>query len=438
MASSQLLHRLRNEFRVILAVSIASIAVLSLFIGYWNFKAIKQEMVSTLEAHIRSVVARAQTSGSLVFLQRDLEALILPYARQYPAQIKISDSKGFLLAEIKNPSTEFFRSTIHGSVNAEVSVITDSLNYDLVIGIDNLIIQIFIQLFGYYALFVATIWAAVRMMERQTAREIDPLVQLSAYLDNLNISDDNKIVASESLKFPGAETQKLVVILQKFNQLADELANSAADRKVGLITRQVAHDLRSPLSALNMSIAHISKLNPEVFSLIKASIERIENIANDVLKSHKPDSKTNIANLSEIIGTIASEKRALYSHSTISCELPVDRLIVNIPNLTLSRIISNLLNNALEASERPKVVISAKDIGGRQVQVDIRDNGVGISPEQIRKIEAREYFTSKKEGSGLGLRHAITEIENYGGQLKVASEVGIGSTVSITLSLKTQ
>jgi hypothetical protein len=102
----------------------------------------------------------------------------------------------------------------------------------------------------------------------------------------------------------------------------------------------------------------------------------------------------------------------------------------------LQAAVSNLLNNACEAvGPEGRVELScARE--GRLLLVRVRDNGVGIPPENLARVFEREFTSGKKGGSGLGLTQAKKAIEWSGGRIELESKVGAGTSVSFTIPIE--
>jgi signal transduction histidine kinase len=98
--------------------------------------------------------------------------------------------------------------------------------------------------------------------------------------------------------------------------------------------------------------------------------------------------------------------------------------------------LTNLIKNAIEAMENtgrePRVTITVQR-AGNGVTLSVRDNGCGISPENIRKL-FQPYFTTKKQGSGIGLALIERIVTLHGGKITVESEENVGTEFKIILT----
>ncbi len=235
---------------------------------------------------------------------------------------------------------------------------------------------------------------------------------------------------------------------------------STASRTLAETSKQVAHDIRSPLSALSMVTSTLKDLPEEKRLLIRNSVQRINDIANDLLQKGTPDKvATNSGNFEKkqavnvnklslefipvIVDMLVSEKRMQFrEHAGIDIDVDLSDsfgAFSNVDSGELKRVISNLVNNAVEAFNESKgrVVVGVTK-GNSKVEIFVRDNGKGI-PEHVLKKLGELGVTNGKDGtssgSGLGVYHAKKTIESFGGKFKIDSEVGQGTTMRMILPM---
>ena len=216
---------------------------------------------------------------------------------------------------------------------------------------------------------------------------------------------------------------------------------AAADAMV-VMAAQVAHDIRSPLAALGAAAKGLELLPVEQRSLIEGSVSRMQGIADDLLQRYRAPSagqaaaKTAIYALGGLIEQVLSEKRLQHKDKT-GLKIEFNASPVEIKALVepkeLQRLLSNLINNSVEAFAGPgKVEVSLSALDGK-VLIEVKDNGKGIPPEILAKLGRKGETHGKAGGTGLGLYHARVSVESWGGSLKITSKAGKGTTVSITL-----
>ena len=214
---------------------------------------------------------------------------------------------------------------------------------------------------------------------------------------------------------------------------------------ISQIASQVAHDIRSPLAALDLIVKELSNIPEEQRNLIKNATHRINDIANNLLIENKlnnsfPDELNSIENeCKELVYIVASEivteKRAEYKKNNIQMNLSTTNqaafsFFSMSPSL-LKRIISNIINNSMEAIEvNGEINISLTKASGF-IEIKINDNGRGIPDDLIPIIMRGGFSYLKPGGNGMGLYHANESLKNIGGKLTIKSEVGQGTNITI-------
>lgn len=318
----------------------------------------------------------------------------------------------------------------------------------------------FIFLFGvlYIVIFIA-LRVSGKKLERDISYMLNDLSQSFAGIQNakeqLGKRPFDKIIIEPHTSY--LESTDLIEnfnsLLQMIHRLQDELEMSAFAEGQSDIAKQVAHDIRSPLSALSMVIGTLGNLPEEKRLLIRNAVQRINDIANNLLLQDKKRMKVekslqegisgsphSIELVSPLLDTIVSEKRIQFRNK-IHIEIEADismgyGLFVNIDSVEFKRIISNLINNSVEAlPNKGKVIVSLRgDLNW--VSVIVSDNGKGIPKEVLAKLGVKGVTHGKDgthSGSGLGIYHAKSTIESFGGEFQIQSTVDTGTSITIKL-----
>lgn len=196
-------------------------------------------------------------------------------------------------------------------------------------------------------------------------------------------------------------------------------------------TKQMSHDIRSPIATLQQLSDKFMEFTSDDVKLLKSSLERIDEIAN----SHLNDSKgtflqvVTIYNLTKLITELTNEKKVEFS--TLDIELLLQDLTIRCASGDFKRILSNLINNSYESVKDhfPQIRISTfkRD---QKVVIRIEDNGSGI-PKDILKKLGTTNITTKKNGNGLGFKHAIETLAEWDSELKIISTSKEGSVIEI-------
>jgi len=233
-----------------------------------------------------------------------------------------------------------------------------------------------------------------------------------------------------------------------FNQMTgnlkislQELADSRALAAVGEFAAQLAHEIRNPLSAVRLDLQMVEEGLPESSRLreiqerVLAEIERLDVTLSGALRTaHSGRAARDLVDLREPLGAAVTSARTTARQRglevvTRGCDEPA---WVQGDAAALEQIFLNLLLNAVEASDaggRVEVSLSSTDA---DVVIAVADLGVGIAPQDLPRIYDPLY-TTRRDGSGLGLTIAHRLVMAHGGRIEIESEVGAGTVVRVLL-----
>lgn len=271
--------------------------------------------------------------------------------------------------------------------------------------------------------------AYVRRLERRTTDALVDFLQASGV----------QVDAQHGLVGIMADIRDIRARLDRAKVQERQLLESRARSE---LAEQMAHDIRSPLAALQGLASTSPSLPEESRDLLQKIVERVQGISDGLLARQRIKSAPGAPSpqpLAALVKDVIAEKILEVQGRA---GIQIDAVIVNaagraevrIQKTEMHRVLSNLLNNAVEAlqdgSGRVRVSLSSAE-GGLRLQVE--DDGRGMSPEVLQQVGLRGVSLGKDGGSGLGLHHARTCIESWGGRLDVGSQEGAGTTVTITL-----
>ncbi len=218
---------------------------------------------------------------------------------------------------------------------------------------------------------------------------------------------------------------------------------------MGLLTAGLAHEIRNPLVAIRT----FTQLLPERYNdaefregfqgLALKEVDRICGLINDLLSFARP-SRPNVAeeNMNDVVDGIARilETEAKEKGVEIARDFGLDLPKVWIDREQMKQVFMNLILNAIQAMrEGGSIFISTRlisrdeaGLSGQFVQVEVRDTGIGIPAENLDHI-FDPFFTSKDEGSGLGLSISHQIVQEHGGYVTVESKLDVGTTFFVNL-----
>jgi signal transduction histidine kinase len=210
---------------------------------------------------------------------------------------------------------------------------------------------------------------------------------------------------------------------------------------IGQMATAVGHEIRNPLSSLKGFTQLQKEKYPntnDYYPIMIQEIDRINSIVSDLMYLGKPrEIQFENANIEDIIAYTTSITQQLAEAQGINIETIKEGPISSIDceSNQLKQVFINLIKNAIEAMpEGGRIKIIVKVILGNKLSVAIEDEGCGISEENIPNL-AEPFFTTKKEGTGLGLMVTNQIIHDHNGDLKFESNPGKGTKVIVTLPI---
>jgi PAS domain S-box-containing protein len=236
-------------------------------------------------------------------------------------------------------------------------------------------------------------------------------------------------------------------------KIEEELVKADRLESIGVLAGGIAHDFNNILTAImgNISLASMyakedDKVSKRLDNAEKAAV-RAQDLTQQLLSFSKGGAP--LKRLASIKDLIQESVDFSLRGSNVRCELALDHALwpADIDSGQISQVIHNLIINANQAMPNGGILgVRAENVvvdescaeflvalkPGRYVKIIIADEGCGIPEEQLQRI-FDPYFTTKDEGSGLGLFTAYSIIKKHDGHIDVASAVAIGTTFSVYL-----
>lgn len=236
----------------------------------------------------------------------------------------------------------------------------------------------------------------------------------------------------------------------KLKDLQDELADKERQTAWAEMARQVAHEIKNPLTPMKLSIQHLyqqilygdktmDEVKPMITKISETLIREIDslnNIANDFSKFARPITedftRVDVNKSVASILNLYQHDRRLYLWTDLSDEpLPVHAA----PD-ELKRVLLNLVKNAMEALSQGGIVVIRTYRYAQHAYVEVIDNGSGIAEDLKSRIFVPN-FSTKNTGTGLGLAICKKVIEAHNGRIEFASAAGLGTTFTLRFPLYT-
>ncbi len=258
-----------------------------------------------------------------------------------------------------------------------------------------------------------------------------------------------------------AASDELVRLINDFNGMADELKRQRIEleRTQRLeawadMARQVAHDIKNPLTPIQLSAEHARRVNidhgrplsPVLDDCINAILSQVR-LLRQIATEFSSFASTATAHpaptlLSELLDEVVGPYRSgLAGRIAIDVRVPDDLPVIQVDRNLLARAFTNVIENALHAmpgNGRLSILVrrvSSPPPRGESVVIEMTDTGIGMDPESIARL-FEPYFSTKAAGTGRGLTIAKRNLELNGGTIEVHSQKGVGTMVTMTLPVE--
>ncbi|MEH7075339.1 PAS domain S-box protein [Neobacillus drentensis] len=213
---------------------------------------------------------------------------------------------------------------------------------------------------------------------------------------------------------------------------------------VGQLAAGVAHEIRNPLTSMKgyAEFLQLDEKDPErmeFLSIILDEIERVNTIVEDFMVLAKPkavelEEKNVVPVIKNVVSLLEFEARKKNVRLTFDCNQEI--IQIECDENRLKQVFLNFIKNGIEAMPNGGELHVKTIIHDNNVQISIQDTGVGISKEKLKKL-GEPFYTTKKNGNGLGLMVSFKIIESHNGKVFVESEPNKGTTFNILLPART-
>lgn len=280
-----------------------------------------------------------------------------------------------------------------------------------------------------------------------------PMVELQQKISQVGLGDLNAAVSfaqrNDEIGDLGRDFNHMVEQLRDSRVEIERLHRTQMSRAehfatLGELATGLAHEIRNPLAGIAGVIEIISRDLPttsparSVVKDVRQEIARINQIVTDLLhtaRPHPPRVRKSDLNTTVEHAVMLGRQQALTKSVEITLRKDPSLPEIEHDSDQMHQVLLNLLLNALQAIDHEgKILVSVKPCRDSAV-IEVTDNGRGIPPEQLPHI-FRPFFTTKGDGTGLGLSLARRIVEDHQGHIDVASSVGKGTTFTVVLPLQ--
>ncbi len=267
------------------------------------------------------------------------------------------------------------------------------------------------------------------------------LQTISEKMTQTRLTQNNEKIFLEN---PSSEIRNLI---ESYNSMIDQLEASAAklarserEQAWREMAKQVAHEIKNPLTPMRLSIQSFERkfdpndpeVNTKMAEFSKTIIQQIDTLSS--IASAFSSFAEMPAQQNETLNVVQTVKLALdiFNEKYIHFIADEDRIIAKLDRTQLVRIVTNLVKNAIQAVpdvDSPRILVTVASEGD-DVKISVADNGIGISDDFKDKV-FEPKFTTKTSGMGLGLGMVRNIVETYEGTIGFTSQQGKGTVFTV-------
>jgi len=293
----------------------------------------------------------------------------------------------------------------------------------------------------YALIFIAIALFAVIIAQQITS----PLNFIQTNLSRIIYGKKNEPIRWDRDDEIGALVQEYNKMISELEVSALKLAQSERESAWREMAKQVAHEIKNPLTPLKLGLQLLEKawrekdpkFDQKFERFSKSFVEQIESLSSIASEfsafAKMPDTRIERINLFQMLNqAVVIFKQT--DNFTIEYTSPEQPFFINADRDQILRCFNNLLKNAIEATppDRSGLIVIEYIITDRNILLTIKDNGNGI-PEHMREKIFEPNFTTKSSGTGLGLAFVKNSIENAGGKVWFETQIGVGTTFFFSL-----
>ncbi|MEO5619119.1 MAG: ATP-binding protein [Candidatus Eisenbacteria bacterium] len=245
------------------------------------------------------------------------------------------------------------------------------------------------------------------------------------------------LLAALAMSVLAALMLRVVWSSQRLERRLSRAENLAA---MGRLTATLAHEIKNPLAIIRGSAERLGKLEPEARRMADYVIEESDRLSRTVARylQFARGEAEGIGDgdaISALAGTLALLEGE-FTARRVMLDRDADLHAARVPldNESLKQVYLNLILNALDAmTDGGTLAVTAAERGGN-IEVRIADTGPGMTPQVVKKLGS-PFFTTRAQGTGLGLFLARRLLESAGGSLEIESEIGRGTACTVRLPI---
>jgi signal transduction histidine kinase len=296
---------------------------------------------------------------------------------------------------------------------------------------------------AFALLLIATVWVVARSIVAPVHHLATAAERIRSGGLGVEVQIDRRDELGELGRTFNQMSQELQVSAQRIRQLHDqEMRRAAQLASVGELASGIAHEIKNPLVGVSSGVDLLVKdldddaKSKNILKQMRAQLSRIDSAITDLLRYARPKAPRLMWTdpgllVDRVIALISHQADATGVHVERHTDGSVGKVEID-PELMTQGLVNLALNGIQAMGPGGVLTLSTRRVSG-EVHISVSDTGTGILDDQLATI-FRPFYTTKHQGTGLGLTITRGIMERHGGRLKVQTEVGVGSTFTLALS----
>jgi len=268
-----------------------------------------------------------------------------------------------------------------------------------------------------------------------------PVVELAEKTSRVDLTNLDVDFASERVDEVGQLADLLSDMIDRLKRSREKLAAAERRATIGDLSRQVNHDIKNGLTPIRNVLDHLREVaeqDPSAVAAVfkerqrtlDASIAYLDDLARNIA-GLTPGMTRKPCNVNAAIRDVASTAR---NGVRMEVELDPNDPIVLADHVAVRRVFQNLIGNAVDSATPKGVVTVSSKVVDESYRVTVRDDGSGMTPEELDHAFS-EWYSTKETGTGLGLPIVRRLVLDLGGNLRVETAPGRGTSMTVELPL---
>ncbi len=235
---------------------------------------------------------------------------------------------------------------------------------------------------------------------------------------------------------------KLKELIDKIKSAQEHMVKTEKLYAVGEFSAGIAHEIKNPLTPIMMLMRRVKEekesLTDKDIDIIEEELNRIDKIVTEFLAFARTDNvEMKEVNINEVLEEVITITRPKIDRSEISL---IEKYLRPLPDIigihdALKQVFLNIMLNAIQAMDGHRGDLSVEtSLHNGRIGVTIKDTGIGIPEDYLKKVYD-PFFTTKKEGTGMGLALTHNIVSDHSGKIEIDSTPEKGTTVKVDFPL---